>query len=402
MISAWSVLDGFMAAVGTLLALRLALLVGAASFDVVRRWLRPAAPPEGEWPPITVVIPAFNEERVLAGAARSVLASDYPDLRLVLVDDGSTDRTLAVARDVAATDPRVEVLEQRPNGGKAAALNAGVAAARTDLLVTLDADTHLAPDTLRALVAPLRAGADAVSCNLKVGNRRSWLLHWQSVEYVVGLNLGRRAQATLGCITTIPGAAAAFRRAAVDAVGGWSSDTRTEDTDLSLSLLERGFRVVYEPEARAFTEAPETVSQLVRQRTRWMHGYLACLWKHRRSFLRLDVLGLFGMPNLLLLHLLAFPLFLLSLGWIWTVTRWTDPASVLQFLTGLLWADLTIALVAYLVDREQKTELLHAPVWRIGFPFLLLYVFFRTWAHVMTGRIVPWDKPHRTGHVGRP
>ncbi len=396
----WAVTDGLMAAGAILLGLRLVLLVCCSAWDVLRRWRAPgpSEPPNDEpWPALTVLIPAFNEERVLAGTVRSVAASDYPDLRVLVIDDGSCDGTLAVAQALALEDPRVELVAQQPNQGKAAALNAGLARTQTAVVISLDADTLLVRDSLKRLALPVMLGADACSSNIEVGNRSGWLTHWQSVEYVLGLNLTRRAQATIGCITTIPGAAAAFRAEALRAVGGWSGDTRTEDTDLTLTMLQAGQRVVYEPRARALTEAPETIAGLLRQRTRWMHGYLACIWKHRRAFLRADSLGWFGMPNLLLLHLLIFPLFMASLPAMLRVVEWTSPGAVLAFLVGYLWLDTALAFACYLVDRKPVGEAAWTPIWRLAWPFFLLAVFFRTWARVITRRDVPWEKADRVG-----
>jgi cellulose synthase/poly-beta-1,6-N-acetylglucosamine synthase-like glycosyltransferase len=395
----WAVIDGLMAVSATLFGLRLAVLVGGAAWDVWRRARAAEAPPPDPeaWPAVTVLIPAYNEERVLAGTVHSALASDYPQLRVLVIDDGSQDETVAVARRLATEDPRVTLIEQPANAGKAAALNAGLARCETPIAVSLDADTVLVSDSLERLVRPIVAGADACSSNLEVGNKAGLLTRWQSVEYVLGLNLTRRAQATLGCITTIPGAAAAFRSEALRSVGGWSDDTRTEDTDLTLALLQAGKRVVYEPRARALTEAPETLSGLMRQRTRWMHGYLACIWKHRRAFLRADSLGWFGMPNLLLLHLLVFPLLLASVPTTWRVVEWTSPQAVLGFLIGYLWLDTALAAGCYLVDRKPLAEVALVPLWRLAWPFFLLAVFFRTWARVFTRREVPWEKADRVG-----
>ena len=396
----WAVIDGLMAASAAVLGLRLVLLVCCSAWDVLQRRRHPAPDTpsaDGTWPPLTVLIPAYNEERVLAGTVRSVLASDYPQLRVLVIDDGSSDGTPAVARAQADADPRVEVVIQEHNQGKAAALNAGLALTDTALVASLDADTILVPDSLKRLVVPLSAGADACSSNLEVGNRKGWLTSFQAVEYVLGLNLTRRAQATIGCITTIPGAAAAFRVEALRAVGGWSGDTRTEDTDLTLALLQAGRRVVYEPRARALTESPETLAGLLRQRTRWMHGYLACIWKHRRAFLRADSLGWFGMPNLLLLHLLIFPLFMASLPAMARVVEWTSPGAVLGFLAGYLWLDTTLAVGCYLVDRKPVLQAAWTPIWRLAWPFFLLAVFFRTWARIITSRDVPWEKADRVG-----
>ncbi len=395
-----AVIDGLLAACGAVLGLRLLLLICCATWDVWRRWRahQPEGLPDGlPCPPLTVLIPAYNEERVIEGTVLSAAASDYPDLRIIVIDDGSLDGTAARVEALATADPRIELIRQPANAGKAAALNAGLAVVETDLIASLDADTVLVRDSLRRLVVPLCTGADACSSNLEVGNRNGWLTSWQSVEYVLGLNLTRRAQATIGCITTIPGAAAAFRAEALRAVGGWSGDTRTEDTDLTLSLLESGRRVVYEPRARALTEAPETLMGLLRQRSRWMHGYLGCIWKHRRAFWRADSLGWFGMPNLLLLHLLIFPLFIASLPAVVRVVEWTSFEAVLGFLLSYLWLDTVLAFLCFLVDRKPVRTAAWTPLWRLAWPFFLLAVFFRTWARIVTLRQMPWEKATRVG-----
>ncbi len=397
----WLLLDLAMALAGLLLSLRLGLVLACAGIDVLRRRRAPhpeQAPPQGKWPLVSVVVPAYDEELVLEGTLESILASDYPLLEAVVVDDGSSDGTLALARRLAAAEDRLQVVAQQPNQGKAAALNAGIAAADGEVLVCVDADTLVAQDAIRQLVHTLiTSDAAAVASNLKVGNRLRWLNIWQSIEYVIGLNLGRRAQNTLGCITTIPGAAAAFRLEALQAVGGYSSDTPTEDTDLTLALLRSGRRILYQPRAWCFTESPSTLGSLVRQRTRWMYGYWKCLHKHRAAFFRPNLLGWFGMPNLLFLHFLAFPLLMVSLPYLVRITDWTSWSGLGGLLMGLYAIDMSIALAAYLADGEPLRELLHAPLQRLCWPFFLLAVFLRLCGMAVLGRTVVWDKLTRTG-----
>lgn len=375
-----------------MVSLRLALLVALAIVDLRRRRRHPM-PTTGALPPVTVIIPAFNEEAVIGGTIRSVQAADHPEVEIIVVDDGSSDATAAIAQQAG-----VVVLQQPVNRGKAAALNAGIAQARGTHLVTVDADTLIAPDTLRLLCVPLLSGdADAVASNVKVGNRLSWLNTWQSIEYIIGLNVARRAQAAISCITTIPGAACSFRPEALAAVGGFSSDTVVEDTDLTLSLQAAGRTILFQPRAQAFTESPDTLAGLFRQRRRWMRGYLQCLWKHRRSFLRLDVLGLFGMPNLLFVHLLMYVLVPLSLPPLFRLMTWTGVEPFLLGLLGLFGLDLALAAMACAADDEDFTQLVHVPLRRLLWPWFLLLVFVGVWGRGLLRGEVPWDKPVRRG-----
>lgn len=385
---------GFLAAVSTLVTLRLALLLGASAVQLLRARRPPLAP----LPRATVLVPAFNEVRVLEGTVTSLLRSDHPAFEIRVVDDGSTDGTGALAHTLAARDPRVRALVLPRNGGKAAALNAGIAASEGEHVVTVDADTLVAPETIRRLCEALGPGVDAAASNVKVGNRGRWLTAWQSVEYIVGLNLHRRAQDALGCITTIPGAACAFRRDALQRVGGFSSDTVVEDTDLTLALLAAGRRVVYEPRAIAYTEAPDTVRGLFRQRTRWARGYLQCIVKHRRSFLRMDALGLFGMPDLLFVNVLVYGLVPLGVPGLLALLLPAGPGAFFGALTSFFALDLALAAAAYTVDREAYRELVHVPARRLLWPWFLLVVFVVAVTRTLRGG-GGWGKPDRRGEL---
>lgn len=393
------ILDAFLSAVSALIGLRLVLLVVLAGWDVLRRRRQP---PHGavSLPPLVVIVPAYNESAVIAGTVRSLLAADHPDLRVLVVDDGSTDETAAVVRSLqAGSRGRLALHVQPANGGKAAALNTGLAlAGDAPLVATVDADTLVAPAALRRLcVALLAQDASAAASNVKVGNRINMLTRWQSIEYILGLNLSRRAQAALGCITTIPGAACVFRPEALAGVGGFSTDTVVEDTDLTISLLRSGASIVYVPEAVVFTEAPSDWAGLVRQRSRWMRGYLQCLHKHRAAFWRLDVLGLFGMPNLLFVHLLVYLLVPLSLPPLVRLLEWSGPGPLLWGLAGLFGAELLIAALALLADHEDLRALRHVPARRLVWPWFLLGVFGLVWWRMLRGQATGWGKPDRQG-----
>lgn len=394
--------DGALALLGAAILVRWTVLAVLSGIDWLRRQRHPAPtePPQGQaWPPAAVIIPAYNEEAVLEAAVRSALEGDHPDLHVVVVDDGSSDGTWAVAERLAAEDPRVTAVAQRPNQGKAAALDAGIARTEAPVVVTVDADTVLARDAVRRLVAPLLHDArlGAVAGNVKVGNRVGLLPILQSIEYVTGLNLGRRTQHLLGCITTVPGAAAAWRRAAILEVGGVPGDTRIEDTDLTLAVQRAGWRIAYEPAAIAFTEAPTTWRGLIAQRTRWVGGYLQVVHKHRGVLLEGGALGWLGYPDLVYRNVLAFlllPLVIPALVRIATAFSWL---ALAELAVGLLAYDLLAAALAYAEDRERVSELLLVPLRRLVWPWFLAGVLVRVlWLAARDGG-VPWASIRRTG-----
>ncbi|MBT3223568.1 MAG: glycosyltransferase family 2 protein, partial [Proteobacteria bacterium] len=268
--------------------------------------------------------------------------------------------------------------------------------------VARDSSTgNLCFESASVALRPRNQGPVAVSSNLKVGNRHHWLTVWQSLEYVTGLNIDRRAQAALGCITTVPGAASAFSRRALLDVGGYSSDTVTEDTDLTLTLLRRGYSIAFQPRAWTFTESPDTFRALMAQRTRWLFGYLQCIFKHRGAFFRVNSLGWFGMPNLLFVHLLVYLLFPISALYLARIPHWMDWSAFFVLVAAFFVVDLTTSLFAYIVDGDDKAELLYAPAQRFFWPFFLWVVFARVcWASLRASS-VPWKKLKRQGQLAQ-
>src|SRR3989440_920464 len=236
--------------------------------------------------PVSIVMAAYNEEKVIAETLRSLLSTDYKgELEVVVVDDGSRDETAAEGERVADVDSRGRLLRQE-NRGKARALQRALAAVHHGIVVFVDADTHFQRDTLSLLLEPLADETiGAVSGHAKVGNLRTFIARCQSLEYTCGFNLDRRAYTRWNCITVVPGAISAVRKQAIDRAGGLSLETLAEDTDLTLSLHRDRQRIVYVPQAIAWTEAPESVRTLARQRFRWAYGTLQCLWKHRDMIL---------------------------------------------------------------------------------------------------------------------
>ena len=239
-------------------------------------------PAEGAaWPPVTIIVPVFNEEEVILPALQSLLALDYPAFHILVVDDGSTDRTGEIASTLAGSYGSVTLrIVKKSNGGKASALNTGIAMATTPYVLCMDGDSRLAPGTLRSAIphfADPRVGA--VAGNVKVVNRNNVWTRLQALEYIEGLNLARRAQGFLRIVNIIPGPIGVFRRDVLLSVGSYDNDTFAEDADLTLKIITAGWHVVYEERAIAWTEAPEFFLDIVRQRYRWTRGILQALRK---------------------------------------------------------------------------------------------------------------------------
>jgi len=377
-------------------ALRTLLVLLTAALHV-RRERRPQWP--GVLDPVTVIVPAYNEAAGIEATIRSVLASRHP-VYVIVVDDGSTDDTADIVASLGL--PRVWLIRQA-NAGKAAALNTGIAAARTNIVVMVDGDTVLDPAAVGELAE--RFGdpeVGAVSGNAKVGNRGGLLGHWQHIEYVIGFNLDRRLYDVLQCMPTVPGAIGAFRRAAVLAAGGVPTDTLAEDTDLTMALERDGWRVVYERDAIAWTEAPATVGQLWKQRYRWCYGTLQASWKHRHAVLergRAGKLGRRGLPYLLLfqvvLPVLAPVVDVASLFGVLTGDAVTSVLTWLAFLA----LQMIPGVVAFRLDRERLGPLLALPLQQFAYRQLMYLVVVQSVATAVAGARLPWHKLERHGQA---
>ncbi|GAA2079467.1 glycosyltransferase [Streptomyces albiaxialis] len=385
---------------GALGILRLVLLVHFARTHVRRlSRYRPGAPRLREvTEPVTVLVPAHNEEAGIAATVHSILASLYPRLQVVVIDDGSTDGTAdAVA---AIDDPRVTLVRQ-PNTGKPGALNTGLAHARHDIVVMVDGDTVFEPDALYRLVQPLaHAAVGAVSGNTKVGNRRHLLGKWQHLEYVLGFNLDRRMFEVLECMPTVPGAIGAFRRDALMGIGGVSDETLAEDTDLTMSLWRAGWRVVYEESAVAWTEVPLTLRQLWRQRYRWCYGTLQSMWKHRHAVREVGPAGRFGRRGLgyLALFQVVLPLFapVVDIFALYGVA-FRDPTQAVLVWLAFLAVQMVTAGYALRLDRERLRALWSLPFQLFVYRQLLYLVVIQSVMTALLGSRLKWHRMRRSG-----
>lgn len=381
-----------------IVGLRMAASVGLAFIQ--RRRVREVEYDPDYGPPVSIVVPAYNEEVGIARCVESLATSRYPgELEVVVVDDGSSDNTSAAVTALGLENVR---LLRQENAGKAAALNRALINSRHELIVTVDADTVFEPDTLSHLVQRFRdPEVGVISGNTKIGNRGSLVGRWQHIEYVMGFNLDRRAYEVLGATPTVPGAIGAFRRAALAAIGGVSGATIAEDTDITLDLGRAGWKVVYEPRARAWTEAPASLRALYRQRTRWAFGTIQSAWKHRtalwgrgeHAFGRRAVGVLLAFQILLPL---AAPL--IDLFAIYSIL-FLDPMPILAFWGAFNLFQLTLAWVAFGLDGESRRPLWALPLQQLAWRQITYFVVLDGVISALTGRQMGWRHLERTGAI---
>ena len=404
------------------------ILVGAcAIFDRLRRHRTERALGDSAFQPaVAVLIPAYNEEKVINRTIRSVLHSTYPNLRVVVIDDGSSDRTAEVARETFASEiarGRVTVLRQE-NGGKASALNYALQFVTEEIFVGIDADTLIGTDAVAYLVPhfqDLRVGA--MAGNAKVGNRVNLWTRWQALEYITSQNFDRRALNTFSCVSVVPGAIGAWRTEAVRAANGYKTDTVAEDADLTMALLQNGYKVEYEDRALAFTEAPTTANGLMRQRFRWSFGILQAVYKHRSAFRQKGALGYVALPNIVIFQILL-PLVSPFIDIMFVVGTlkyliWdkhfhpetADPASFDQlvlFFLMFLMIDFIASTIAFSLERrhghDKRDWWLLGHVWLQRFAYRQLFsvVLIKTLRRAIDGRHFSWDKLERTATVTEP
>jgi cellulose synthase/poly-beta-1,6-N-acetylglucosamine synthase-like glycosyltransferase/peptidoglycan/xylan/chitin deacetylase (PgdA/CDA1 family) len=350
-------------------------------------------------PPMSVIVPAFNESVGIERAVRSLAASDYPDFEVVVVDDGSTDGTGEIVE--ALELPQVRLVHQA-NAGKAAALNRGMSETRHEIIAMVDGDTVFEPDTLCHLVRPFAdSGVGAVSGNTKVGNRRGLLGRWQHIEYVMGFNLDRRLYDVLRCMPTVPGAVGGFRRRALADIGGVSEATLAEDTDITLGVGRAGWRVVYAGDARGWTEAPSNLSGLWRQRYRWSYGTMQAVWKHRAAIWRPgeERIGRRAIPYLVLFQI-ALPM-LAPIVDVFALygLLFLDPLPVVAYWVGFNALQLLLGVYAFRLDGEPARPLWAVPLQQFVYRQLMYLVVIESVITALMGKRLAWQNVERSGDV---
>lgn len=355
-------------------------------------------------PKVAIIVPAYNEEVNAVRTLQNLKQQDYPNYDIMFVDDGSKDQTLAHVQAAFAQDDKIKILTKK-NGGKASALNYGISQCDTEFVVCIDADTQLRPNAIRLLMQHFLLDNDcklgAVAGNVKVGNQRNMLTRWQAIEYTTSQNFDRMAYSNINSITVVPGAIGAFRKSAIIRAGGFTTDTLAEDCDLTMNIIMQGYTIENENYAVAMTEAPESIHQFVKQRTRWCFGVMQTFWKHRASLFsgKHKGYGFWALPNMLVFQYII-PTFspladLMMLFGIFT----GNAQQILVYYLLFLAVDSSVSIMAYIFEHEKLWVLLWIIPQRFFYRWIMYYVIFKSYMRAIKGELQTWGVLHRTGHL---
>lgn len=355
-------------------------------------------------PHVSIIVPAYNEEVNCVRTVETLLREDYPSFDIIFVDDGSKDHTLECIHQAFDGNSRVRILG-KPNGGKASALNYGIAHTDADFVVCIDADTQLRPDAVSRLMQHFLLDKEhrigAVAGNVKVGNQRNMLTRWQAIEYTTSQNFDRMAYSYINAITVVPGAIGAFRKEAIDKAGGLTTDTLAEDCDLTMRINEAGYVIENENYAVAMTEAPENVRQFVKQRVRWCFGVMQTFWKHRSSLFnpKKRGFGLWAMPNMLIFQYII-PTFSPLADVMMFIGLFSGNAlQIFLYYLLFLAVDASVSIMAYIFEHESLWVLLWIIPQRFFYRWIMYYVLFKSYLKAIKGELQSWGVLKRTGNV---
>ncbi|MEO6670141.1 MAG: glycosyltransferase [Ferruginibacter sp.] len=359
-------------------------------------------------PGVSIIVPAFNEELNAVRTVQSLLQQDYSNIEIVFVDDGSKDNTFKTVQDFFAATANVKVVT-KTNGGKATALNHGISIASNEYVVCIDADTQLKNTAVAELMMKFNSPQiGAVAGNVKVGNEINMITNWQSIEYITSQNFDRRAFDLLNCITVVPGAIGAFKKAAIVEAGGFTSDTLAEDCDLTMRLHRKGYTIKNCSTAISYTEAPETMKQFLKQRFRWSFGVMQSFWKHRDAVFnpKYKNLGMIALPNILVFQILLpflapFADLILILSLV-AAGFGIMPASIEHIIIYYLIfsiVDFVGAAIAFSYEKANYKKLLWLIPQRFIYRQLMYYILIKSVNRALKGELQGWGALKRTGNV---
>ncbi len=357
-------------------------------------------------PFISIIIPVFNEAKIIDRSVKSLLKLDYPNYEIIIVNDGSTDNTKEVAESLVGFNKGIHgnikiSLINKPNGGKSSALNLGIKISDAEFVLCMDGDSLLTPSSLKMAVRHfVNPEIGAVAGNVKVLNRGKFFTDLQALEYLEGLNMARSAQSSIKLVNIIPGPIGLFRKKAIISAGFYASDTFAEDADLTLRILSKGWKINYEPNSISFTEAPVKLQQLLKQRYRWTRGILQSIRKHKKLLINptikfSDTFILWSMfyealiwPPMNLAAHLFFIIAALVFGFTTLIFYWW---------AGLALLDIVAALYCVAAEKEEFRLIGYAIFYRMI--FILIIDICKTMSTVeeFLGIKMTWGKLERAG-----
>ncbi len=366
-------------------------------------------------PKVSVIVPAWNEEKVIIKTIKELLRSKYKNFEVLFVDDGSKDNTYQIVLDKYKDNPQVKIFTKK-NGGKSSAINFGIDQSDAEIVIVQDADTLLDPKAIFNLTRHfIDEKVGAVAGNVKVGNRISMLTKFQALEYIISQNLDKRAFNLVNGISVVPGAIGAWKRDLVLKAGGFKSDTLAEDAELTLKILEMGYKVEYEEQAIAFTEAPDNMKDFIKQRFRWMFGTLQSTWKYFKHIFshKHKSLGFFVIPNVLVFQIIfpliapfmdIFTVVFLSIA-LWQKAIHQDVSfdsanQVITFYLLFALVDILVAFIAFMLERkEDKKLIIFLPWQRIVYKYLMYVLSLKVFFTALKGPRVEWETKDRKATV---
>lgn len=355
-------------------------------------------------PLVSIIVPAYNEEVDAVSSLQNLLKQDYPNFNIVFVDDDSKDHTYERVCKAFEGHSKMQLFT-KPNGGKASALNYGIARTDAEYIVCIDADTKLYPDAISIMMRHFFADKDgkvgAVAGNVKVGNQCNMLTRWQAIEYTTSQNFDRLAYSAINAITVVPGAIGAFRKRAIEEAGGLTTDTLAEDCDLTIRILRAGYVIENENHAIALTEAPENLKQFVKQRTRWCFGIMQTFWKNRDAMFlrRYKGLGIWALPNMLLFQFIIPTISPLADILMFVGLFSGNVGKVLLYYLLFLLVDASISIMAYFHEKEKPWVLFWIIPQRLCYRWIMYFVLFKSYKKAIRGELQSWGVLKRTGNV---
>jgi len=353
---------------------------------------------------VSVIVPCYNEEMVLKSSLLSLIDQTYKNYEIIVVDDGSSDKTYLIAKSMEFIENNKRLVAlTKPNAGKANALNFGISKAKGELILTVDADSKLSSSAIELMTEYFDdPQIGAVAGSVYVTNQNTLWSKLQALEYIQGLNLVRNGQAYLKLVNIIPGPIGMFRKSAVLEVGGYQSDTYAEDCDLTLNLINKRYKIDYEIDAVSYTEAPETLTELLKQRYRWTRGILQSVLKHKDKLWKLH--KNFSMSMVMwymLFEAILWPfafvfanIFMIYVG----VTAGHNSMFIYWWLIFTV-LDLAASLYCVSVTKENIRLVLHAFYYRIFFINIINIAKILATLEEFKGVKMNWGKLERKGRI---